>query len=213
MESVRVGNTHLVRGGISAIEQVRALLEEEGISKGNPDVFARSYRQFGIDEARELRERAHSRATSLHQRIFVIAAPSMTSEAQNALLKTIEEPSQNALFYFIVPAPEALLPTLRSRSQILSLAGRGVSHRADAESFIRAEPRKRIDMLKPLLEKDDDEKRDLGEILAFLSSLERLLEKHPERLKPLYLARKYVTDKGALVKPLLEQMALLLPVV
>ena len=71
-------------------------------------------------------------------------------------------------------------------------------------------------MLKPLLEKGDSDKRDMNELLTFLSSLERTLGAHASSekaagLKAVYLARKYMSDKGALVKPLMEQVALLLP--
>jgi hypothetical protein len=71
-------------------------------------------------------------------------------------------------------------------------------------------------MLKPLLEKDEDDRRNIGAIIAFLSSLEYTLSVHPyekvrEGLDAIYRARTYIGDKGALVKPLLESVALLVP--
>jgi len=205
-----VGNTHVVSGGPERLQDVLSFLREEGIeTEGNPDMYIRAYKQFGIDEARELRERASLRALG-KRRIFVIAVPDLNREAQNALLKTLEEPPGDALFFFVLPSPESLLPTLRSRVQTLQIE-RGGEARTDAKIFLAATPEKRMDMLKPLLEKGEDEKRDLGAILAFLSSLEEKLEKSPEGLKAVYRTRKYITDKGALVKPLLEQVALLVP--
>ncbi len=73
-------------------------------------------------------------------------------------------------------------------------------------------------MLKPLLERDEDDRRDLGEIITFLSSLERMLVNRmqgddlKESAEALYRARRYLGDRGALVKPLLEQVALLVPI-
>ena len=199
------------------IPALLALLEKQGIeTHANPDVYTRTYAQFGVEEARELRERAGSRAVSEARRIFIISAPGMTSEAQNALLKTLEEPPADAMFFIIVPSPETLLPTLRSRMQRLPISSDVLSEEAvDMKKFLAAAPEKRIDMLRPLLEKDDDEKRDIGAILSFLSSLEHALSENPaqagEGLTAIYRARKYIMDKGALVKPLLEQVALLLP--
>ena len=221
-----VGNTQLDAGGAEMIPAVLALLKEEGIEwQKNPDVYVHSYQSFGIDEARELRARARSRAFDT-RRVFVIATPSMTTEAQNALLKTLEEPAGEALgrsptgeplFFFIVPSPQTLLPTLRSRSQILSLESTLKESIIDTGAFLAATSQKRLDMLNPLLEKGDDDKRDLAAILTFLSSLERSLGAHvsgsSEGARALYRARKYITDKGALVKPLLEHVALLVPVV
>mgnify|MGYP001578630345 CR=1 FL=1 len=223
MKTRLVGNTHIVEGSSENIADVLALLRREGIeTNGNPDVYVKVYRQFGIDDARELRERASLRALG-ERRIFIVAAPDINREAQNALLKTLEEPPENALFFFILPSPDALLPTLRSRVQILRMSDihiTNIEHPSiDIQKFLAAAPQKRLDMLKPLLEKDEDDpsnglrtgKRDMGEILAFLTSLENKLQKCPEGLIAVYRARKFITDKGALVKPLLEQAALLVP--
>ncbi|MEK7479789.1 MAG: hypothetical protein AAB665_00710, partial [Patescibacteria group bacterium] len=206
-------NTHLVIGGPETIPSVLGFLEREGVRvEGNPDLYVRTYKQFGVEEARELRERAGSRPIAGQYRVFVVATPSMTTEAQNALLKTLEEPSAGAMFFFIIPAPDTLLATLRSRAQMLTLKTLAVEHSiVDVKKFLAAMPEVRLDMLKVLLEKDEDEKRDLGNIIAFLSSLEKILKKQPDGLRAVFRARKYMGDKGALVKPLLEQVALLVP--
>lgn len=209
------GHAYLLAGTETATPHILTLLENQGVNtSGNPDVYARAYRQFGVEEARELRERASARAVAGARRVFIVAAPGMTAEAQNALLKTLEEPPADAMFFIIVPSPEMLLPTLRSRMQRLELSEEAETLEVvDTKKFLSATPEKRLDMLKPLLEKGDDEKRDIGAILAFLSSLERGLAKHGtgEGVRSVYRARKYAGDKGALVKPLLEQVALLIP--
>ena len=74
-------------------------------------------------------------------------------------------------------------------------------------------------MLKALLAKDDDDKYDTGAILSFFSALEQELEGKRdvrnlawrEALETVYRARGYVSDRGALVKTLLESIALLSP--
>ena len=216
MKRQLLGNTYVTAGGSENVASILALLNEEGIpTVGNPDVYLRIYKQFGIDDARELRERAALRpvgATQGSRRVFIIVAPDINREAQNALLKTLEEPQANALFILVLRSPETLLPTLLSRAQTLSL-GENRAHEGvvDAKQFLAALPQERLELLKPLLEKGDDEKRDLGAILSFLASLERRFEKNPDGLRALYRARKYLTDRGALVKPLLEQVALLVP--
>ncbi len=218
MQISLVGNVHLVAGTASTIPEVLVLLAKEGMGKrGDQDVYVREYQYFGIDEARELSERAASRAILADRRTFIVATPSMTNEAQNALLKTLEEPPAEAFFFFIVPSPSLLLPTLRSRTQILELSQNvDVGHTlVSAEKFLSATPAKRLDMLKPLLEKDEDDRRDLGAIIAFLSSIERILSARIKKsdvadgLHAVYRARTYIGDKGALAKPLPEQVAFL----
>lgn len=217
------GTTYLVAGSIPGVPTLLKLLAENGIeaSSANPDFYLREYAHFGIDEALEIRERAASRAIS-GSRVFVIVAASMTTEAQNALLKTLEEPPADASFFIMVPAPSTLLPTVRSRAQTLSIRGlpeQVIPGAVDARAFLKSTPAKRIELLKPLLEKGDDDRRDTGALLGFLADLERILSERVDDgsvrdgIAALYRARQYITDKGALVKPLLESVALQAPVI
>lgn len=217
-----VGNTHIVAGGSEMIPAIFSLLAREGFETAhNPDLYVRTYASFGIDEARELRERASARA--LHgRRAFIVVTPNMTTEAQNALLKTLEEPRANALFFLVVQAPQTLLATLRSRCQILSLFAANesdVEEREEATAFLAASPTRRLELLKPILEKGENDMRDMQRMIRFLSALERTLASHvtdasmQEGIAAVYRARKYLSDKGALLKPILEQVALLIPMV
>jgi DNA polymerase III delta prime subunit len=212
-----VGNVQLVQGDADAIDSILEMLEREGeAARGSADLYARTYAHFGIDEAREIRERAASGGVS-GRRVFVLAMPGMTGEAQNALLKTLEEPAGDALFFFLMPFPETLLPTFRSRAQLLSptTVAEAKAGSIDTSLFLQSSPAERLKLLEPLLEKSEDDRRDMGAIITFLSSLERTLGERPKDaavrrgLEALYRARAYIGDKGALVKPLLEQVALL----
>ena len=53
--------------------------------------------------------------------IIIDGAGSMTVDAANALLKTLEEPPPSVLFLLLADDEEALLPTIRSRCQALQL--------------------------------------------------------------------------------------------
>ena len=53
---------------------------------------------------------------------IVTPAHSMTINAQNALLKTLEEPASGTLLVLVTSRPSAILPTLRSRCQRIELA-------------------------------------------------------------------------------------------
>lgn len=68
-----------------------------------------------VEEAREIRTRATRRVAEQTGRFFIIAAEQVTTEAQNALLKTIEEPNRGIYFLIIVSNEQVLLPTLISR--------------------------------------------------------------------------------------------------
>lgn len=214
-----IGNAHLVAGGSKVLPALRAEIEKDLADVGVEDMYMRAYVQFGVDDARELIERASTRPLAGQRRVFILAMPDMTAEAQNALLKTLEEPPADAVFFFVLPAPQMLLPTLRSRMQIRTAEGGTEMGKVDAVQFLAAPPSKRLEMLRPLIEKEGDEARDVSGIVTFLSSLERILSKRVRDtsvrrgIEAIYRARTYAGDKGSHLKSLLEQVALLTPVI
>lgn len=206
---------YLVEGSSETLDALIDILSEEGVvERGSPDLFLRAYRSFGIDDARDIRDRAQRKAVTREGRLFALFAPQMTTDAQNALLKVLEEPPAGAVFFIVVPSPHTMLSTLRSRMQTLHV---GKRKSEDAADFLAATPPKRLEMLKEIYQHDDDEGRDMAKVLAFLEGLEaRFAKEKPtparqEGLLAIYRARKYASDKGSLLKPLLEQIALLTP--
>lgn len=72
----------------------------------------------GIDQIRELRENIRYRPTSGRYRIYIIDEVHMlTSEAFNALLKTLEEPPAHVIFIFATTEPHKVPATILSRCQ------------------------------------------------------------------------------------------------
>ena len=72
----------------------------------------------GIDEIRELRERIKLAPSSSEYKIFIIDEVHMlTTEAFNALLKTLEEPPSHAIFILATTEPHKIPATVLSRCQ------------------------------------------------------------------------------------------------
>src|SRR5258708_16994693 len=72
----------------------------------------------GIDQIRELREMVrYAPAASRSKVVILDEAHMLTSEASNALLKTLEEPPDRVIFVMATTRPEDLVDTIRSRSQ------------------------------------------------------------------------------------------------
>lgn len=75
-----------------------------------------------VTQAREVRSDAYVKPNEGRSRVFWFPqADALTEEAQNALLKVIEEPPAATLFLFGTPNAGALLETIRSRCVTLSL--------------------------------------------------------------------------------------------
>jgi DNA polymerase-3 subunit gamma/tau len=72
----------------------------------------------GIDSIRELRETVRYRPAKSRSRIYIIDEVHMlTTEAFNALLKTLEEPPDHVVFLFATTEPHKIPPTILSRCQ------------------------------------------------------------------------------------------------
>lgn len=82
-------------------------------------------RSIGIDEVRELQHFVSLKIPSTKSgftRIAVIEnAQLLTHEAQNALLKLIEEPPEATAIILTATSPQALLPTITSRAQTITI--------------------------------------------------------------------------------------------
>ncbi|MFN3660611.1 MAG: DNA polymerase III subunit gamma/tau, partial [Brevinematales bacterium] len=72
----------------------------------------------GIDAIRELRETVNYMPVKLRYKVYIIDEVHMlTTEASNALLKTLEEPPSHVVFILATTEVHKLLPTIRSRCQ------------------------------------------------------------------------------------------------
>ena len=107
----------------------------------------------GVDDARDLRERAFYAPVSGRFKVYIIdEAHMVTREGFNALLKLVEEPPAHLKFVFATTEPEKVIPTIRSRThhypfrlvppatlrQLLSdiLAREGVSYEPEALQLV-----------------------------------------------------------------------------
>ncbi|WP_132992441.1 DNA polymerase III subunit gamma and tau [Gordonia zhaorongruii] len=71
----------------------------------------------GVDDTRELRDRAFYAPAESRYRVFVIdEAHMVTSAGFNALLKIVEEPPEHLIFIFATTEPEKVLTTIKSRT-------------------------------------------------------------------------------------------------
>ncbi|MFY1696566.1 DNA polymerase III subunit gamma and tau [Solwaraspora sp. WMMA2101] len=96
-------------------DSCRALAADGGGSIDVIEIDAASH--GGVDDARELRERAFFAPASSRFKIYVIDEAHMVSSAGfNALLKLVEEPPEYVKFIFATTEPEKVLGTIKSRT-------------------------------------------------------------------------------------------------
>ena len=91
----------LARGGPGSID----VIEIDAASHG------------GVDDARDLRERAFFSPVSSRYKIYIVdEAHMVTTAGFNALLKVVEEPPPHVKFIFATTEPEKVIGTIRSRT-------------------------------------------------------------------------------------------------
>lgn len=92
-------------------------------------------RQFGADTVRDLTRMANQTSYAGGWRAGVLVnADRLTPSAANAFLKTLEEPPPRCAFFLLTDAPQALLPTILSRCQRVTVEGPPVALPADVEA-------------------------------------------------------------------------------
>ena len=96
-------------------------LETIGLSQiNNPDLFLFENEVFGIDDARRLSTLVSRKAFGA-RKVFFVTPERLTLEAQNALLKTLEEPTPDTHILITLRERELLIPTLLSRMQVIEV--------------------------------------------------------------------------------------------
>jgi DNA polymerase-3 subunit delta' len=88
---------------------------ERGLA-GKSDFTGTPSRELKVEQVRGLQERLALRPLEGKRKIAVlVSAEQMNPQAQNAFLKTLEEPPSDTLLVLLASAPDRMLPTIRSR--------------------------------------------------------------------------------------------------
>lgn len=173
--------------------------------------YAHVYERFGIDEARELQ--ALAALKNYTEGVFLIGAASLTTEAQQALLKLFEEPQKGTVFIVMVPHG-VLLPTVKSRMLEYPELIEADADTSGAKKFLKLSGKERSDFITKLLKDDENQKERVRD---FIHALEAELykkvgdSKTRQALADIAMVRDYVRDRSPSLKMLLEHLALALP--
>jgi|GEM_PF-166467 hypothetical protein len=197
-----------------------------------PDVWWLAYDSFGIKDSHNLIEKEANRSFSGRGRFFVLEISSITPEAQNSLLKTLEEPVAGTHFFIITRNSETFLPTVRSRMQIFLPETSTQAKRVSAGvEFLKLDLPERLEFIQKeflparaggkkstSINKKDRTKSD---IIDFIIDLERSLHdkidlrkitKDEEiSLRELEKAQRYLQNPRSSNRLILEHLALILP--
>ena len=75
-----------------------------------------------VDQVRRVIETVYYRPAEGKERVYIFTDSAFMKEAANSLLKVLEEPPEYATIFLLTENPGELLPTIRSRSMVFTLA-------------------------------------------------------------------------------------------
>ncbi len=158
------------------------------MSENHPDIIfispEESRKNITVSQARSLKNEAYIKPHLAEKRVFVIdGADSMNEQAQNALLKVLEEPPQSVMFILIAKTRSLLLDTVISRCFLLSLTPPETNA---AIKEIKAKTEFSLDEVSNALEIS---KNNIGEALKILKGDTALSEKSARDFLAAMLAR------------------------
>ena len=176
------------------------------ISKGTSldviEIDAASNR--GVDDIRSLREAVKLATSGAKKKVYIIdEAHMLTTEAGNALLKTLEEPPEHVIFVLATTTPEKLLDTIKSRCTTLHFIK--ANEREVVCSLERAAEGEKMKLengvLKEIAKSVDGSFREAHKILEQLSfGGEKITVEDVQRLSLLG-----VTDPSVLISHLIKK--------
>jgi DNA polymerase III delta prime subunit len=164
---------------------------------------------LSIGMVRRIIDTAYQTPGGATTRLIVVAVKSIAIEAQQALLKVLEEPPKTTRFLLILPDAGGLLPTVLSRLAA-ETADNASDVPADFAQFLHASVKDRLELIATTAKKKDDAQYERW--LAGLIVYTRTAQLEVAIKEQLLMVMTYARFRGASKKMLWEEVALTLPV-
>ena len=195
-------HAYIVAGG--GADEVLSVLTTRGVQvTQNADVLRMTYTEISVDDARTLASYAFLKSIG-ESKYFIVTFDRAGVEAQNALLKVVEEAPGNTIFFFCTPSAGALLPTLRSRCIEIGTEVAAAAN-DDAAKFLKLGYAERLAAVEKLVIAAQ-KAGDRTEIREFAR---RLVTAYPSRAT--LDAARFLEQNGSSPKLVLSHLAVSLP--
>lgn len=177
------------------------------------DIHDFIFHEGSVDEVRTLQERVYLRPRG-EKALYLVVFDTLTHQAQNALLKLLEDPPQHAVLVLGVTSPRTLLETIRSRVHVLEDDVHINESEVHPQKLLDASLPQRLMFVESIVER-----RDVDAACVLIDATLRLiLVRHADNLKVLQDQTRaavststYLRMQGAMVKILIESWVLTLP--
>ena len=168
-----------------------------------------------IDDVRMLSEYTYGSAPQ----IVLISTDDILHEAQQALLKTLEEPGAQTKIVFIMPHVAHLLPTIMSRVEVVHYEGENPEniYKTEMQKFLASDVPTRLKWVEKFIKDNEDHDTTRSILKRHFDALtEIVLNKKGIQsivLEDLQYASTNILTRGSSIKMLLEHIAITIPMI
>jgi DNA polymerase III delta prime subunit len=165
---------------------------------------------LSIKTVRQIIEMAYQTPSDREYRLFVIKANSLAVEAENALLKILEEPPKTSRFLLILPSVSGILDTVLSRLEVTD-SREEQKGEVVFQDFLSWPIKKRLEHITLIAKNKDD-----GAFIKLQNGLLHYLTVNNLSVEVNKVAKEsllYLRQRGTSKKMVWEEIALTLPVV
>jgi hypothetical protein len=157
--------------------------------------FIESEKAVGITQVRDFQKSIFLKPFKSKQKAVILSAQNgITIEAQNALLKVLEEPPDNTIIFLLCQSSEGFLPTIISRCKVISLDKQDseINLKESEKILLSLKDASVGDKLKLAQDNSRDKESALGFIEGLILASELLLKnsKDKELVKAIGLMQK-----------------------
>lgn len=163
-----------------------------------PEVKENGARSYDIDTVRDALRRLSQSAVRGKIVCLIDDADALSTASQNALLKTLEEPSRNTVIVLIAHELSSLLPTVRSRATVLQFWGTSPAPSDDVLAYVKQlASTSSVERLKAVQAIAKDEAIDMEVVFqALLVELHRTAIPSAQALSAVLEAREKLRANG-----------------
>jgi DNA polymerase III delta prime subunit len=167
-----------------------------------------------IDDVRMLSEYTYGSAPQ----IMLVSTDDILHEAQQALLKTLEEPGAQTKIVFIMPHVAHLIPTILSRVELVHYEGENSDsvYKTEMQKFLASDVPTRLKWVEKFIKDNEDHDTTRSILKRYIDALTEIILNKKEIsstvLEDLQYASTNILTRGSSIKILLEHVAITLPI-
>lgn len=196
------------------------LLKREDINEKEGDIFYKIYDAISIDDVSTIKDWHNNKSLNRKSRFCVLGASFINKEAEQSLLKILEEPNKGTFIFIIIPNPSVLNKTILSRVHVVKINNNIIIDNDLIYKFINLNQKEKIIFLNKFIDENKDDNNNsalraksidfINNIISYLHISSKNNIKIMGTLEELEKNKKYLNNPGASVKMILEHIGLVI---